>query len=173
MAGYRMLSLMIAMVHLYLAFAAPPPETIALVQAIEQPAPLPGTGLNMSEVIKFRVPNTETIITFKDFGPARLYQTDLSLCVLEGMNDLFTFALKKKGDGLITGDRFETKYGQTGVLIKSYSPPAFSLTTAVAFDALRAISLFSSLYGYYEVEFEVYHRKLGHVGVGWVKFLRR
>ncbi|KAL8680297.1 MAG: hypothetical protein Q9186_003479 [Xanthomendoza sp. 1 TL-2023] len=136
-------------------------------------APLPGTVLNTSGDIRFKVPQTETTVTFTDRGPRRLYQTDLSLCLLEGMNKLFASAIKNRGDGLIAGDQFETNYGQARVLIRSFSPPTFSMTTAVGFDVLRAIGLFSSLYGYYEVKFDVYHQKLGHAGVGLVEFLNR
>lgn len=130
-------------------------------------------ALKASETITFKVPDTETSLIFKRIGPNTLYQTDLSLCLLEGMNDLFALAIKNKGDGPITGNKFEKSYGQAGLLIQSYSPPAFRMTTAVSVDTLRAIGLFSSIYGYYEVTFDVQHRKLGHVGVGLVKFLRQ
>ncbi|KAL8764703.1 MAG: hypothetical protein Q9209_007926 [Squamulea sp. 1 TL-2023] len=128
------------------------------------------TPLNItSGSIRFNVPNTATTITFANWAKL-LYQTDISLCLLEGMSDLATLAIRNKGDGRITGNRFRKSYGKATVSMESYSPPSFALTTGVLVDTLRGIGLFMSLYGYYEMDFDIYNKHLGHVGIGIVQY---
>ncbi|KAL8786333.1 MAG: hypothetical protein Q9213_002830 [Squamulea squamosa] len=170
MVRFRILVVPILVFLSSLAIAAIPPEDISLFRAVQQPAPRPGTPLNTtSGSIKFNVPNTATTITFANWAKL-LYQTDISLCLLEGMSDLATLAIRNKGDGLIRGNKFRKSYGKATVSMESYSPPTFALTTGVLVDTLRGIGLFMSLYGYYEVEFDIYNQQLGHVGIGIVQY---
>lgn len=129
-------------------------------------------ALNMTRgPFKFNVPNTETIITFSNWAKL-LYREDVHLCLLEGMGDLTYRALRaEKGDRPVIGNKFRTSYGKATIIMDSYSPPAFRLTISILVDTLRGIGLFMSLYGYYEVEFDIENRKLGHVGVGSVQYL--
>ncbi|KAL8672490.1 MAG: hypothetical protein Q9168_003061 [Polycauliona sp. 1 TL-2023] len=156
-----------------LAIAAVPPDNLSLLQSVEQPAAPPGTALNVTvKEIKFNVPNTDTIITFSGWGKLG-YQTDLHLCLLEGMGDLAHTALRSdKGDKGIIGGKFRKSYGQAIVNLESYSPPAFRLTISVVVDTLRGLGLFMSLYGYHEFKLDIHHKKLGHVGTGVVQFYR-
>lgn len=119
--------------------------------------------------MKFHVPNTETIITFTNWAKL-LYQVDVSLCLLEAMSDVASLAMKSdSGDKAIVGNKFRKSYGKATISMESYSPPAFRLTMAVLVDTLRGLGLYMSLYGYYEVDFDIYHGVLGHVGIGVVQ----
>lgn len=89
------------------------------------------------------------------------------------MSDLFTMAVKLKGDVSIPTNKFTKSYGQANVAINSYSPPAFRVTTGHAVNTLRGIALFMSLYGYFEVDYDIYSVKDGHVGIGLVGRQRR
>ena len=95
-----------------------------------------------------------------------MYQTDVSLCLLEGMGDVSRLAIKNKGDGLVAGNKFRAQYGKAIVSLESYSPPGFRLTIGVLADTLRGLGLVLSLYGYQEVDFDIFHQRLGHVGIG-------
>ncbi|KAL8948501.1 MAG: hypothetical protein Q9222_005320 [Ikaeria aurantiellina] len=97
-----------------------------------------------------------------------MYQTDIGLCLLEGMSGLFDLAVIKKEDALLTQDKFFKRYGQASVTVASYSPPAFRIKAGGTVNALRGIGLFMSLYGYFETDFDVYSRRLGHIGAGSV-----
>ncbi|KAL8703484.1 MAG: hypothetical protein Q9201_003327 [Fulgogasparrea decipioides] len=148
--------------------AALPPDEIEVFQAIQKPAPLPGTNLTASNnKIIFRVPGTDTTIHLSNYGKL-LSQTEVSLCLLEGMSDLFAAAVKNKGDGSLTSDKFQKSYGKATVEVQSYHPPVFRLTTGVGVDILRGIGLFMSLYGWFQVNLDIYDRTTGHIGVGQV-----
>ncbi|KAL8735041.1 MAG: hypothetical protein Q9181_002979 [Wetmoreana brouardii] len=148
--------------------AALPQGAVEVFQAVQQPAPLPGTNLTASDHrIIFRVPDTETTIYFSNYGKL-LSQTEVSLCLLEGMSDLFAAAVRNKGDSGLTSDKFQKNYGKATVEMQSYHAPAFRLTTGVTVNILRGIGLFTSLYGYYQVDLDIYDGKTGHVGIGRV-----
>ncbi|KAI4092749.1 MAG: hypothetical protein LQ348_001881 [Seirophora lacunosa] len=98
-----------------------------------------------------KVPNSDISLTFSNYG-ALLYQTDVSLCLLEGMSDLFAMAVRQKGNGFFN----------------SNSAPAFRLKAGHAVNALRGLGLFMSMYGYYGVDFDIFSDQDGHVGVGLV-----
>ena len=85
------------------------------------------------------------------------------------MSDIFGAAVKNKGDGIIRNNQFFKSYGQTEVVMKSYSPPAFALKYGHAVNVLRGIGLFMSLYGYLQMEFDIRSTKDGHVGSGSVR----
>lgn len=114
-----------------------------------------------------KVPNSDISLTFSKYG-ALLYQTDVSLCLLEGMSDLFAMAVRQKGNGFFISNRFSKSYGQANVAMTSYSAPAFRLKAGHAVNALRGLGLFMSMYGYFEVDFDIFSAQDGHVGVGLV-----
>ncbi|KAI4267310.1 MAG: hypothetical protein LQ337_008415 [Flavoplaca oasis] len=144
-------------------------ERLRFLEELE-PSPSP-IQIFIRGPFKFNVPNTETIITFSNWAKL-LYREDVHLCLLEGMGDLTYRALRaEKGDRPVIGNKFRTSYGKATIIMDSYSPPAFRLTISILVDTLRGIGLFMSLYGYYEVEFDIENRKLGHVGVGSVQYL--
>lgn len=114
-----------------------------------------------------RVPNSDITLTFRNYGQL-LYQTDVSLCLLEGVSDLFTLAVKAKGDGYIATDKFSKHYGGADVDMHAYSPPTQRLKTSQAVQVLRGIGFFMSLYGYFQVDIEIFSGRDGHVGIAWV-----
>lgn len=115
-----------------------------------------------------RVPGSDVSMTFTNYG-ALLYQTDVSLCLLEGMSDLFAMAVRQKGNGYFHSNKFSKSYGQANVAMASYSPPAFKLKASHAVNALRGLGLFMSLYGYFGVDFDIFSAEDGYVGVGLIK----
>lgn len=118
----------------------------------------------------FRVPSTETTITFTNWAKL-LYQTDVDLCLLEAMGDVAAAAINsERGDKAVVGNRFRKSYGKATISMDSYSPPAFRLTMVVLMDTLRGLGLYLSLYGYFEVDFDIFHQMLGHVGIGTVQY---
>ncbi|KAL8839379.1 MAG: hypothetical protein Q9170_001773 [Blastenia crenularia] len=150
------------------AVAAVTPDAITVFRAVQKPAPLPGTPLNAtSSDITFRVPGSDVSLTFRNYGK-KLYQTDISLCLLEGMSDQFVAAVKNKGDGYLATNKFSKSYGDAIVVMNSYSPPAYRMTYGQSVTVLRGLGLFMSLYGYFGVDFDVYSRKAGHVGIGMI-----
>lgn len=58
------------------------------------------------------------------------------------------------------------KYGNVVINVYDFSAPAFRMTYASVVATLRGIALFTSLYGYCGMAFEVYDHKWGHVGTG-------
>lgn len=126
------------------------------------------TQLNATSAsITLRVPGSDVSLVFRNYGKL-IYQTDISLCLLEGMSDLFAAAAKNKGDGPIANDRFSKSYGEAKLAMNSYSPPAFRITYGQVVNTMRGIGLFMSLYGYFEVDFDIQSSKDGHVGIGSV-----
>lgn len=87
------------------------------------------------------------------------------------MGDVATAAINsERGDKAVVGNRFRKSYGKATISMDSFSPPAFRLTMVVLVDTLRGLGLYLSLYGYYEVDFEIFHQMLGRVGIGAVQY---
>lgn len=114
-----------------------------------------------------RVPGSDISITFRNYRRL-IYQTDVSLCLLEGCSDLFAAAVKNRRDGLISSNKFDKAYGRVHVAMSSYSPPAFRLTYGHCVNVLRGIGFFMSLYGYFQVDFDIVSGRDGYVGIGSV-----
>lgn len=114
-----------------------------------------------------RVPGSDVSLTFRNYGKL-LYQTDVSLCLLESASDLFTLAVKAKGDPYLPSNNFDKNYGQATVAMNSYSPPTQRLRASHTVQVLRGVGLFMSLYGYFEVDFDIYSGRDGSVGVGLI-----
>ncbi|KAI4188671.1 MAG: hypothetical protein L6R41_001992 [Letrouitia leprolyta] len=168
MAPHRMLPLLITSLLASLAAAAVRPDSITAFQAIQKPAPAPGTHLNMtSKPITLLVPSTDILLVFRNFGEL-MHQTELSLCLLEGCGELFVAAVKR-GDGPILNDKFIKSYSGVELIMKSYSPPAFKLTYGDCVNVLRGIGLFMSMYGYFQVKIDIRSGKDGYIGVGSVE----
>lgn len=188
MAVNRMILLVAPIFLASLAVAAIPPESIAAFQAIRQPAPLPGyvlpqdnvaalssnlpilgsTQLNgSSEPIIMRVPGSDISLTFRNYGKL-LYQTDVSLCLLESASDLVALAIKAKGDAYLPSNNFDRNYGTATVAMNSYSPPTQRLRASHTVHVLRGIGFFMALYGYFEVDFDIFSFRDGHVGIGLI-----
>ncbi|KAI4131911.1 MAG: hypothetical protein LQ338_000993 [Usnochroma carphineum] len=116
-----------------------------------------------------RVPGSDISLTFQNYGQL-LYQTDVSLCLLESMSDLFALAIAAKGDGYIASNKFYKNYGRANVAMNSYSPPTQRLTIGHTVDVLRGIGFFMSLYGYMGVDYDIFSAKDGHIGIGLVGY---
>lgn len=158
--------MLIVSLLLSLAAAAIPPDVISAFQAIQQPAPTKHLNVT-SKSITLPIRGTDISLVFRNFG-SLLEQTELSLCLLEGCSDLF-MAVVEKGDGPIINDKFSKSYGGVELTMKSFSPPAFELSYGRCVNALRGIGLFMSMYGYFQVDFDIRSSKDGHVGVGSVE----
>lgn len=82
------------------------------------------------------------------------------------MGILFDKVLAKGKDGFLPLSAVDYKYGNVVINVYDFSAPAFRMTYASVVSTLRGIALFTSLYGYYEMGFEVYEDERGHVGTG-------
>ncbi len=114
-----------------------------------------------------RVPGSDVSLTFRNYGKL-LYQTDISLCLLESEGELFTLAVKAKGDTYLPLNKFDKNYGQATVAMNSYSPPTQRLRASHTVHVLRGLGLFMSLYGYFEVDFDIWSGRDGNVGIGLI-----
>lgn len=114
-----------------------------------------------------QVPGSDISLTFRSYGKL-LYQTDVSLCLLESASDLFALAIRAKGDAYLPSNKFERNYGSAKVAMNSYSPPTQRLRASHAVHVLRGIGFFMSLYGYFEVDFEIFSLRDGLVGIGLI-----
>ncbi|KAL9600804.1 MAG: hypothetical protein Q9219_002942 [cf. Caloplaca sp. 3 TL-2023] len=167
MAAYHFILFVFSLLASLLV-AAVLPDATSGIQAIQNVNVPQETHLNATLTsISFPVPESDITVNFRSYGRL-IYQTDISLCLLEGISDLFRDAVKYKGDGGLIGNKFSKEYGASHVVINSYSPPAFRMTRAHTVNTLRGIAFFQSMRGYFQVDFDVYSRKDGHVGVGTV-----
>ncbi|KAL8944115.1 MAG: hypothetical protein Q9211_000706 [Gyalolechia sp. 1 TL-2023] len=168
MASCRTLFLLIASILASFAVAAVRPDVVTAFEATQKPAPAPGTHLNAtSQSITMQIPGSDLLLSFRNFGRL-IYQADTSLCLLEGCSDLFAAAVRNQGDAVIANNHFDTSYGHVHVTMNSYSPPAFRLTYGHCVNVLRGIGLFMSVYGYFQVDFDIMSSRDGHVGIGSV-----
>ena len=119
----------------------------------------------LNGTITFNVPGTQTSLIFSRFSDL-LSQTELDLCVIEGIGSLFGRVLSKGKDGFLPLSSVDYKYGNVVINVHDFSPPAFRMTYASVVSTLRGIALFTSLYGYYGLVFDVYDGEKGHVGSG-------
>ena len=119
----------------------------------------------LSGIITFRIPDSQISLTFSKFSHL-ISQTELDICVIEGIGSLFRTVLAKGKDGSLPLNLVNYKYGNIVVNVHSFSPPALQMTYASVVSTLRGIALFTSLYGYYGMAFEVYDGGKGHVGTG-------
>ena len=92
-------------------------------------------------------------------------QTELDLCVIEGMVVLFDQVLAQGKDGFLLRNAVEYKYGNTVINVYDFMPPSLRMTYASVVSTLRGIALFTSLYGYHATTFDVYD-SVRHVGSG-------
>lgn len=93
-------------------------------------------------------------------------QSELDLCIIEGIVSNFDKVLAKGKDGVLPLNSAEYKYGNVVVIVDDFSPPAFRMSYASVITTLRGIALFTSQYGYYAMDFDVYQGKVGRVGTG-------
>ena len=119
----------------------------------------------LNNSITFNIPSTQTSLVFSKFSEL-ISQTELDLCVIEGIGFLFGTVLAKGKDGFLPLNSVEYKYGNVVINMYDFSAPAFRMTYASVVSVLRGIALFTSIYGYYGMTFEVYDRTKGHVGTG-------
>ncbi|KAF6240839.1 hypothetical protein HO173_000631 [Letharia columbiana] len=155
-----------------LAYASTLPVNIALDQpigTIYQVAPINASGPQnvspLNNTIIFYIPGTQTSLVFSRFTKV-ISQTELDLCVIEGIGYLFGAVLAKGGDGFLPLNRVEYKYGNVVINVHDFAAPSFRMTYASVVSTLRGIALFTSMYGYFGMAFEVYDGKKGHVGTG-------
>lgn len=122
------------------------------------------TLLNTDNV-PFKIPGTQTTLIFSHFSKV-ISQSELDLCVIEGITAIFNNVLDKGKDGFLPLNAVDYKYGNVVVNVYDFSAPAFRMTYASVVTTLRGIALFASMHGYYAVAFDVYEGKKGHVGTG-------
>lgn len=155
-----------------LAHTAVPPVNVALNQPAEtlglagpsNPSTLQNKAL-LNTSITFNIPGTQTSLIFSRFSE-HISQSELDLCVIEGMDSIFSTVLAKGRDGSLPLNSVDYKYGNVVINVHDYSAPTFRMTYASVVSTLRGIALFASIYGYYGMAFEVYQGKMGHVGTG-------
>lgn len=115
--------------------------------------------------VTFKVPGSQISLAFS--GITKLIsQTELDLCVIEGIGSLFVTVLARGRDGFLPLGFVDYKYGNVVINIHDFSAPSFRMTYAKVVPTLRGIALFASLYGYHEMAFEVFDGKSGRIGTG-------
>lgn len=115
--------------------------------------------------IRISVPGTATSVDFIAYK-SLLYQSDTDLCIIEALANLFATVVREGKDGFLPLHTYLQSYGEVVIQISDWAPPAQRLTYGIVVSALRGVAVFASLYGYYEVDFEVYDGSWGHVGKG-------
>ena len=120
---------------------------------------------NTDNTITFLVPETKIRLVFSKFS-SLVSQVELDLCVIEGISSIFGKILIKGRDATLPLGSVDYKYGNVVINVYDFSPPSFRMTYASVVSTLRGIALFTSLFGYYGMTFEVYNGDTGHVGAG-------
>ena len=124
------------------------------------------TSLNNTlDALTFPVPGTNIKLVFSKYSKL-VSQNELDLCVIEGISSIFDKILQKGKDGTLPLGSVEYKYGNVVINVYDFSPPAFAMTYASVASTLRGVALFTSLFGYYGMTFDVYNVEKGHVGTG-------
>lgn len=119
----------------------------------------------LNNTITFNIPDTQISLILSKVSDL-VSQTELDLCIIEGISSILGTVLSKGKDGFLPLNSVQYKYGNVVINAHDFSSPAFRMTYAMVASALRGIALFTSLYGYYAMVFEVYDQKEGHVGAG-------
>lgn len=171
--AFQILLIILACIHFSgLAYAAAPPVNVGLNQpsaTLDQVRPTNASTLQNAALlnvsITFHVPDTQISLIFSGFSNL-ISQTELELCVIEGLGVLFGRVLAKGKDGFLPLNSVDYKYGNVVINVYDFSAPAFRMTYASVVSTLRGIALFTSFYGYYEMGFEIYNDGTGHVGTG-------
>ncbi|CAD6587495.1 MAG: hypothetical protein ASARMPRED_003164 [Alectoria sarmentosa] len=155
-----------------LACTAAPPVNVALDQPsgyLDPVGPINASVLQQAALlnasITFNIPGTEINLIFSRFANV-ISQTELELCIIEGIASLFGAVLVRGKDGFLPLNSVDYKYGNLVINVYDFSSPSFRMTYASVVSTLRGIALFTSLYGYYGMSFEVYQGRTGHVGTG-------
>ena len=120
---------------------------------------------NTDGTINFLVPGTKIKLVFSTYS-ALVSQVELDLCVVEAISNIFDKVLIRGKDTTLPLNSVDFKYGNVVINVYDFSPPAFAMTYASVVTTLRGVALFTSLFGYYGVTFEVYNGDEGHVGSG-------
>ena len=124
------------------------------------------TSLNGTvDIITFLVPGTKIKLVFSKYS-ALVSQVELDLCVIEGISSIFDKILIKGKDATLPLGSVDYKYGNVVINVYDFSAPAFAMTYASVASTLRGVALFTSLFGYYGMTFDVYNVEKGHVGSG-------
>ena len=120
---------------------------------------------NTDGTINFLVPGTKIKLVFSKYS-ALVSQVELDLCVVEAISNIFNKVLIRGKDTTLPLNSVDFKYGNVVINVYDFSPPAFGMTYASVVTTLRGVALFTSLFGYYGVTFEIYNGDKGHVGSG-------
>ena len=125
------------------------------------------TSLNntLDNTITFPVPGTKINLVFSKYSKL-ISQGELDLCVIEGISSIFDKILIKGKDATLPLGSVEYKYGNIVINVYDFSPPTFAMTYASVATTLRGIALFTSLFGYYGMTFDVVKVDKGHIGIG-------
>ena len=119
----------------------------------------------LNDTVFFKIPGTQTSLIFSRFSKV-ISQSELDLCIIEGIVSNFNTVLAKGKDGFLPLNSAEFKYGNVVINMDDFSAPSFRMSYASVITTLRGIALFTSMHGYYAMSFDVYEGKKGHVGTG-------
>ncbi|KAG7009607.1 hypothetical protein G7Y79_00002g007220 [Physcia stellaris] len=139
----------------------------ALLPASSAPSQ-PQLNLTAHGSIDLHVPGTKTTLTFSEYG-ALLSQTELDLCVIEGLAHAMATVMSLKRDSVLPRSKFTQKYGEVEISVQDSGQFALRLTYGTVANMLRGVALFMSLYGWYEVVVGVMDDGMGQIGVGRVR----
>ena len=122
-------------------------------------------GSNTRDSYNFSIPGSSISLMLRNFH-GYLNQGELDLCIIEGVALIVDKIIVKRGDGFLPLNKWTSQYGNTVINIYDYHPPSFQMTWRTIVVTLRSIALFASMYGYVDMDFEVWDTYLGHVGNG-------
>ena len=128
-------------------------------------ASIPQNTTSLNNPLSFYVPGTKIKLVFSKYS-GLVSQSELDLCVIEGISSILDKILIKGKDYPLPLNRVEFKYGNVVINVYDFSAPAFAMTYASVASTLRGVALFTSLFGYYGMTFDVWSGDKGHVGTG-------
>ena len=121
----------------------------------------------LSHEIRLSVPGNATSVDFTA-NKTLLYQSETDLCIIEALADIFATVVRTERDRFLPLHTYLQSYGEVIIQLTDWAPPMQRLKYGIVVSALRGVALFVSMYGYYEVDFEVYDGSWGHLGTGSV-----
>ena len=76
---------------------------------------------------------------------------------------MYAMAVQRKGDGDLISNKYAKGYGEAHFAVQSFYAPDFKMTTTRTVNVLRSIGFFMSMYGYYQIELDVFDGDAGSV----------
>lgn len=115
----------------------------------------------------FSVPGTLIKLHLSRFH-GLLNQGELDLCIIEGLSKIFETVVAQGSDGDLPSHTWSTRWVNIIINIEDAQPPELTMTYGYLVSTLRGVALFASLYGYVEMDVEVYHDTIGYIGIGYL-----